>query len=321
MFLDPMVGRSTGRQIDEQVRASNAHPDLLITNDMCIAAFVETPVPVVIYTDMMLTLDYHERKIPTSKLANLSSFGLGLIRVMFRRAMRRASLCVFPAEWSAREAVRYGIADSKVAFIPFGANIDDPGPGPSARRLDRHPSKERLDVLFIGKDWSHKGGDIALDCVRLLISQGVQARLHVAGQCPEHLAGLHYVKRHGFLDKRNASDRNEMDRLYRDCDVLLLPSRREGFGIVAVEAAAYGMPVIAYGVSGLKTAVVHGQTGILLAEGSQAKDFAASIRLLANGDSHYSDFALRARRHFELSGSWETASTKLVELIRRGVIN
>jgi glycosyltransferase involved in cell wall biosynthesis len=321
VFLDPIVGRNTGRQIDEQIRASNKHPDVLVTNDMCIAAFVETPIPVVIYTDMMITLDYQERRIPTSKLANLSSLGLGVIRIMFRRAMRRAKQCVFPAEWSANEAVRYGIPRSKVSVVPFGANIDDPGPDSAARRLDRPPTNGRLDVLFIGKDWSHKGGDIALESVELLRSQGVQAVLHVAGECPEHLAGLTYVKPYGFLDKRNASDRQEMDRLYQDCDVLLLPSRREGFGIVAVEAAAYGMPTIAYGVSGLKTAVIHGQTGLLLPEGSDAKDFAVSISSLVDGSSDYRGFVLRARRHFELHGSWDVASTGLVRLIGGGVLN
>src|ERR1043166_73028 len=316
VFLDPLIGKHTGRQIDEQIRISDPRPELLITNDMCIAAFVKTPLPVVLYTDMMLTYDYEERGIPTSKLANLSILGLSMVRHMFRRAMRRARNCVFHAEWSASEAIRYGIPPSKVRVIPFGANIDDPGAEPTARRLSRPPSKEKLDVLFIGKDWIHKGGDIALESIEVMRSKGIKAVLHVAGECPEHLSPLPHVKPYGFLDKRVAADRQTMDRLYTDCDILILPSKREGFGIVAVEAAAYGMPVVAYGVSGLKSAVIDGQTGSLLPQASKAKDFAACISAWLTDESNYKDFAVRARKHFESSASWVVASKRVLELIQ-----
>lgn len=321
VFLDPLVGRRTARQIDGQLLSSGLQPEVLVTNDMCIAAFVKTARHIVIYTDMMLTYDYQERRIPSSKLANISALGLHAVQAMFRRAMQRADLCVFPAEWSAGEAVRYGTPPAKVAVVPFGANIDDPGPGAAARRLERVPTKDRVDVLFIGRDWGHKGGDVALECVELLRAQGINATLHVAGECPSRLHGLAQVKAYGYLDKRQASGRRLMDRLYRDCDVLLLPSRREGFGIVTVEAAAYGVPTIAYGVSGLQTAVAHGQTGLLLPEGATARSFANPISAWVNGVSGYCDFAVGARRHFELSGSWDVACSKLVELIRRRSLN
>jgi hypothetical protein len=79
--------------------------------------------------------------------------------------------------------------------------------------------------------------------------------------------------------------------------------------------------VIAYGVSGLKTAVVHGHTGLLLPEESRAKGFAASISSFVNGDSGYRDFALQGRRNFELTGSWDIACTNLVGLVRKVILN
>ena len=61
---------------------------------------------------------------------------------------------------------------------------------------------------------------------------------------------------------------------YRAADVCLVPSRSESFGLVALEAAACGTPVVAAAVGGLRTIVDHGRTGFLV-EGGDPADFAA----------------------------------------------
>ena len=64
---------------------------------------------------------------------------------------------------------------------------------------------------------------------------------------------------------------------YRAADVCLVPSRSESFGLVALEAAACGTPVVAAAVGGLRTLVDHGRTGFLV-EGRDPADFAAARR-------------------------------------------
>jgi D-inositol-3-phosphate glycosyltransferase len=61
---------------------------------------------------------------------------------------------------------------------------------------------------------------------------------------------------------------------YRAADVCLVPSRSESFGLVALEAAACGTPVVASAVGGLRTLVDHGRTGFLV-DGRDPADFAA----------------------------------------------
>ena len=51
---------------------------------------------------------------------------------------------------------------------------------------------------------------------------------------------------------------------YRAADVVLVPSRSESFGLVALEASACGIPVVASGVGGLLTLVDHGDNGFLV---------------------------------------------------------
>ena len=54
-------------------------------------------------------------------------------------------------------------------------------------------------------------------------------------------------------------------------DVLVLPSYREGFGSVVIEAAACGVPTIAYQIVGVEDAIIEGQTGWLVEEGDIGK--------------------------------------------------
>ena len=65
-----------------------------------------------------------------------------------------------------------------------------------------------------------------------------------------------------------------LSTFYRAADVVLVPSRSESFGLVALEAAACGTPVVAAAVGGLRTLVDHGRTGFLV-EGRDPAVFAA----------------------------------------------
>ena len=70
---------------------------------------------------------------------------------------------------------------------------------------------------------------------------------------------------------------------YRAADVCLVPSRTESFGLVALEAAACGTPVVAASVGGLRSLVDDGGTGFLV-DGRDPVDFAGPVSLLLVSD-------------------------------------
>ncbi len=103
-----------------------------------------------------------------------------------------------------------------------------------------------------------------------------------------------------------------LSTFYRAADVCLVPSRSESFGLVALEAAACGTPVVASDVGGLSSLVDHGRTGYLV-EDADPEAYAAWVRqilaepLLAERLSTGS--VLRARRY-----TWARAAHLLVEI-------
>jgi glycosyltransferase involved in cell wall biosynthesis len=78
-------------------------------------------------------------------------------------------------------------------------------------------------------------------------------------------------------------------------DVLCLPSHREGFGSVIIEAAASGIPAIGSNIYGIRDAIVDNETGILHEVGS-IEDIAAKIRIMLNSPSFRKELGENARK-------------------------
>ena len=97
---------------------------------------------------------------------------------------------------------------------------------------------------------------------------------------------------------------------YRAADVVLVPSRSESFGLVALEAAACGTPVVAAAVGGLRTLVEHGRTGFLV-EGRDPAVFAV-VRRADPRLARRSPPSCRGRRpHRARDYTWSTAAGRL----------
>ena len=99
--------------------------------------------------------------------------------------------------------------------------------------------------------------------------------------------------------------------LYRAADAVVMPSASESFGLVAIEAAACGTPVVASAVGGLRHAVRDGETGFLV-ERREAGAFAAALARAL--DAPLGPAASRFARRFP----WSRTAAQLLETYRRG---
>jgi glycosyltransferase involved in cell wall biosynthesis len=135
----------------------------------------------------------------------------------------------------------------------------------------------KIRVLFVGRFDRQKGADIFSDMMAELGDRWYGCAIGapvIDGAQPEFPSNVTCV---GWLS------RPEVQRYLADCDVLVVPSRWEGFGLIAVEAMRAGKAVIAARVGGLADIVVDGTTGKLVPPYS-APDFAAALRPLTRQD-------------------------------------
>ncbi len=177
----------------------------------------------------------------------------------------------------------YGADPERIRFVPPGVDhaFFAPGYRPQARRAVALPSDGPL-LAFVGRIQPLKGADLALRVLEALLFDHPDAHLIVVGgpsgpHGAEHMAQLHrYVESSGLTDRVRfiAPQPHELlSTYYRAADVCLVPSRSESFGLVALESAACGTPVVAASVGGLTTLVEDGWTGFLV-EGHDVGAFA-----------------------------------------------
>jgi D-inositol-3-phosphate glycosyltransferase len=167
----------------------------------------------------------------------------------------------------------YGAAPERVRVVAPGVDhaFFAPGDRVQARRAVGLAVEEPL-VLFVGRIQPLKGVAVAVEAVARLRRAG-GARLVVVGGPSGPRGHAHLDEVRALVDRLGLADRvtfvapqphELLSSYYRAADVCVVPSRSESFGLVALEAAACGTPVVAAAVGGLTTLVEHEVTGLLV---------------------------------------------------------
>lgn len=228
-------------------------------------------------------LAHCRRPFPLVVTAHNLADGAGrLSRLGLRLIGRRAAKIVAVSEAVADSLAAQGVPRSKIGVIPNGVDVDS-----FAERLSRDETREALgvppDAFVVG-------------CIaRLSPEKGVDVLLGVAAHSP----GIVFLvagdgPQRAALEARLPPNVRMLGRvadtrpLLGAVDVLAVPSRQEGQGIVALEAMAAGVPVVASRVGGLAGMLTDGATALLVVPDNPAALAGALARL-------QDDAALRQR--------------------------
>ncbi len=199
-----------------------------------------------------------------------------------RRLFQGAARVLPWSTWTRASLLQeYGVALDKIEVLPPGVDTNKWRPG-------HKPTGGPVNILFVGGDLYRKGGHLLLPAFAAL---------------PEGTAVLHLVTRTPIQPTANVRvypnlrpNDDALIALYQSCDLFVLPSEAEAFGIAAVEASAAGLPVVATRVGGLPDVVADGETGYLLNPGDLRGLVQAFERLAADADlRHRLGQAARAR--------------------------
>ncbi len=216
----------------------------------------------------------------------------------------------------------YGALPERLCTSPPGIDhtVFSPGDKAEARRWLGLPDAPL--VLFVGRIQPLKAADVAVEAVaRLGPFHGVLPHLIVIGgpsgpQGEAEVSRLHTLAATLGLRERThfvpTQPHEALPDFYRAADVLVVPSRSETFGLVAAEAQACGLPVIAADVGGLPYAIDDGTSGILV-RGHDPVDYAAALERIL-GDRSGRAAMSAAAVEFAERFSWEATADRLLEL-------
>ncbi|NPV58110.1 MAG: glycosyltransferase family 4 protein [Actinobacteria bacterium] len=218
-------------------------------------AFLDIGLPIVYGSDATFALmkDYYPF---FTDLLKISAKRSDAIESM---AIRKAAALIYPTEWASRSAAEdYGADAASINIIPFGPNLDAlPSRGQALKPKDM----QCCNLLFIGRKWARKGGDIAIGTFFELKRMNVPARLTICGCVPPVAYDHPDLSIIPSLDKNDEEQRARLFELYSQAHFLIMPSRAETAGFTISEAAAFGLPVIAARTGGIPDLVQEGVNG------------------------------------------------------------
>ncbi|MFZ0333514.1 MAG: glycosyltransferase family 4 protein [Candidatus Acidiferrales bacterium] len=206
-----------------------------------------------------------------------------------RRMLRRADLVTAPSSDTARRLARIqGVPEEKIRKLPWPL---DPEFAAFAECADKLPRPEGFPrgqvVLSVGRwaaDERYKGADLLIQAIAELAHDFSELHLVLAGS-GDDLPRLKQQARNSGASGRvhfvTDLSRKELAACYAGADIFALPSTGEGFGLVFLEAMAFGKPVIGVNVGGIPDVVESGREGLLI-EPTTAAISVALRRLLSD---------------------------------------
>jgi glycosyltransferase involved in cell wall biosynthesis len=218
----------------------------------------------------------------------------------------RAVDAIAVSESTAEELTHLGMRAERIAVVHNG--VDE-------RLLTTVPLNIRdadPTVLYLGRLERYKRVDLLVRAIARIRDAGDVARLIIAGSGRQEEPLRRLVRRLAVQDRvqfagrvSDAAKRSLMERAW----IHAIASTKEGWGISVIEAAACGTPTIASDTPGLRDAVVHGETGLLVRHGD-VNALADTIRALCR-DRLQLERLGRAARERALSFTWDAAANAM----------
>ena len=186
-----------------------------------------------------------------------------------RLGLRRADFSVSISEYTRRKAVEAnGALEGPVHLLPNALDCEEQGavgaspPTPGGKLL--------LTVCRLDADERYKGVDLVIKSLPAVLARVPDARYAVVGSGSDAPRLKKLAEDTGVAGRVHflgSVDDAALRAYYRECDVFVMPSEREGFGFVFLEAMQYAKPVVAADSGGSPEVVTDGETGLMVKYG------------------------------------------------------
>ncbi len=192
------------------------------------------------------------------------------VRPILKWVLRNCDRIIAVSAYMKGLVIGLGVPEERVRVIHNGVDTHSPAEEGEAR------------LLFIGALVKQKGADILIWAFEEIKKKLPELKLVLVGDGPdrEMLEGL--VSRLGARDVEFKGYVEDIDGVFTSQSVLVVPSRQEGFGIVALEAMARGVPVVASKTGGLEEIILNRENGLLFEKEDMLSLASAVIEIFEN---------------------------------------
>ena len=254
-----------------------------------------------------------------------------LYRPLMEWTLKRADAIVVATEGHIEGSKYLKPFKNKCRVIPFGVSREIYEDAEIYNNINKNirvndylraAHKQQITFLFVGRLVYYKGVDILVEAFSIAVkTSDVSMHLKIIGSGPledflkqqaKALGVEEYIEFVGKVDDR------QLMKAYRDCDVFILPSvaRSEAFGLVQIEAMAYGKPVINTWLdSGVPYVSINEQTGLTVPPGNYTA-LADAIKRMAEDNGFRNKCGINARQRVSTEYREDIMMKRLLEVLK-----
>lgn len=215
-----------------------------------------------------------------------------------------ADLVLAPSRFVADQLRSHGVAEEKIALIPYGVDLRAFYPG--ERQIDK---KTSLECLYVGQISYGKGIRLLLDAARYCQNQPVN--FHLVGPMVSREV-LTNLPDNVFYEGPSLPSR--VAEKMRAADLFIFPSLRDSFALVVFEAMATGLAVITTNHAGSSEILLDGEDALIIPAGD-ARALASAVQQLVGDPALRQRLGEAAWRKMESAHSWEAYGQQVLQVI------
>ena len=253
-------------------------------------------------------------------------------RAVWHPAIRRMDGVIANSQPTAELARNLGVAAEKIRIVHPGVTLPTAPQSPAALQdfRQRHQLGKRRLLLSVGRLTTRKGlREFVQQALPAIVQAAPDTLLVVVGDAPADSLHASVQTRASIQAVADAAgigqhlrflgvitDPQELACAYESATLHIFPVRHlpddpEGFGMVAIEAAAHGLPTVAFATGGIVDAVAEGESGHLVAPGAYPSLAQAALQMLADGPGAWQTRASAFAAQF----AWPTLGKKILEAL------
>jgi glycosyltransferase involved in cell wall biosynthesis len=307
-----VVAKDFAKQIEKKLH--NQNYDFIITNEPYLVTFLKTKKPIFIYTDFLFSTLYRNYysgiKIHKNNLQEAN--------YCEKIALNKSSKIFLTSYYAINHGSKYyKIKKNKFSYLPFGANLKKI---PKKKKIYSIIKKKKLNVcnlITIGVHWERKGMDFAVKLTKKINELGLKAQLYIIGSKPNKQQTLSKnIKVIRFLDKNITLDSKIYSNFLKKAHFNLLFSRSEAFGLVNIEASAYGLYSITNDVGGISGAVINNLNGYRFRDIRNINLIAKYIFKIFKNREEFNNKSFNSRKAYDKKFNWDVIGKTLFRSIK-----
>ncbi len=231
-----------------------------------------------------------------------------LVRTIMKGILLKASKVICVSSFLKKEVSRIS-PNANVCVYPNGV-----GGVEKLFHITRNPvSKNPAKFLYVGRLSEEKNILWLINGFRLIKKTFNGIHLSIVGSGSLENKIKNFIKKSNLennIDLIGPVPPHEISKCYQNADIFILPSLREGFGVVLIEAMAAGLPVIASNVGGITDIIEDAKSGLFI-DPKDVKTLEAAVNALYLDSNKRYEMGVRGRRLVEKKYMWKNIALNI----------